>query len=157
MLETVSEYALGFLILALVAGIMGGIGAVAIDLMFLSHSIGQVAQWGCGALVLGLCGLGLMNFASEGIASWQAWRAKRQTKMRPIESNARQKLIKGFLWGAGLVSLANAALIFMEQQPIPAKLNGWIDLLIQSILFGALLGGLGAVWGRAQDKTPDKQ
>ena len=49
----------------LALAIVGGVGAVAIDLLFLSKSFGMVAQWGLGAFVVGFSGLGLAFSVSD--------------------------------------------------------------------------------------------
>ena len=154
--ETLLSYLLVLFISALVAGIGGGIVAIGADMFFLSRSFGRVAQWGLGALVAGFCGFGLMNLTAEGHSKWQAWRAKKRTEPVRPQSIARQKLVAGFLLGAGAVAVANAAGILAGQHRLPTGPGGWIDLAVQTLMCGVLFGGLGGVWGRTQDKRAAK-
>jgi hypothetical protein len=79
---TVVEDLLGFifllLIFALVIGIVGGIAAIAIDLLFLSKSFGMVAQVGTASAVVGFLGFGLISM----IGDLAAWNAKQKARRR---------------------------------------------------------------------------
>jgi hypothetical protein len=80
--EMLAGYALVLVISALVVGIVGGIAAVAIDLLFLSKSLGLVAQWGIASLVIGVLGFALMSLVGD-IAAWSAKRKARR-RIRPL-------------------------------------------------------------------------
>ena len=74
LLGMVGGILLVFLFCGLVAGIVGGIGAMLVDLLFLSNSFGYVAQWGIAAFLVGLIGFGLMS----AIGDFVVWTGKRK-------------------------------------------------------------------------------
>jgi hypothetical protein len=77
--ETLAGYVLVLVFTALVLGMVGGIVAVAIDLLFLSKTLGPVAQLGIASAVVGFFGFGLIGLIGD-MAAWSAKRKARRTK-----------------------------------------------------------------------------
>ena len=67
-LRTVFAFISIYVVGAIILGIAGGIAAILVDLMFLSHSLGRVAQWGLGGVAGGLFGFLIMSVCSDAIA-----------------------------------------------------------------------------------------
>jgi hypothetical protein len=74
-----------------------------------------------------------------------------------VQSNARKNLLKGFLLGVGLIIFSNGVQFLTRQAKMPTHLGGWIDLAVECVLAGLLIGGLGVVIGKRQDAKGKSQ
>jgi hypothetical protein len=80
--ETVGGYLLVLTFTAVFCAIVGGIGAIAADLLFYSKTFGPIAQLGLAATVGGFICIGLISATSEGIWKLNNWRKSRRKPNR---------------------------------------------------------------------------
>jgi len=76
--EMVGGFLFLLVIIAAVVAIVGGIGAIAADLLFYSKTFGLIAQLGLAATVGGFFSIGLISATSEGIGKLIDWRKSRR-------------------------------------------------------------------------------
>jgi small-conductance mechanosensitive channel len=74
LLETIGAFILVYSVSGLFLAIVGGIGAIVVDLLFLSRSFGQIAQLGLAASLAGFLGLVLFFSVSDWLTNWKAKR-----------------------------------------------------------------------------------
>jgi hypothetical protein len=80
--ETVGGYLLLLVFISVFVAIVGGIGAIAADLLFYSKTFGPIAQLGLAATLGGFICIGLISATSEGIGKLINWRKSRRKAKR---------------------------------------------------------------------------